>query len=41
MADEEDVRGRLAHHVLTDGFHLTLDLRHSHGSWIVDAGTGK
>jgi L-lysine 6-transaminase len=41
MTGDEDVRGRLAHHVLTDGFHLTLDLRRSRGSWIVDAGTGE
>lgn len=36
----DDVRGRLARHVLTDGFHLILDLRRSRGSWIVDARTG-
>jgi L-lysine 6-transaminase len=41
MTGDEDVRGRLAHHVLTDGLHLTLDLRRSRGSWIVDAGTGE
>ena len=41
MAREDDVRGRLARHVLTDGFHLTLDLRRSRGSWIVDAETGE
>jgi L-lysine 6-transaminase len=41
MACDDDVRGRLAHHVLTDGFHLTLDLRRSQGSWIVDAETGE
>lgn len=35
-----DVRERLARHVLTDGFHLVLDLRRSRGSWIVDAETG-
>jgi L-lysine 6-transaminase len=32
-----DVRGRLSRHVLTDGFHLLLDLNRSQGSWIVDA----
>jgi L-lysine 6-transaminase len=37
----DDIRGRLAHYVLTDGFHLTLDLRRSGGSWIVDAETGE
>jgi L-lysine 6-transaminase len=41
MARDGDVRGRLARHVLTDGFHLTLDLRRSRGSWIVDAQTGE
>jgi L-lysine 6-transaminase len=41
MTGNEDVRRRLAQHVLTDGFHLTLDLRRSRGSWIVDAGTGE
>ncbi len=41
MARDNDVRGRLARHVLTDGFHLVLDLRRSRGSWIVDAETGE
>jgi L-lysine 6-transaminase len=41
MARDDDVRGRLARHVLTDGFHLTLDLRRSRGSVIVDAETGE
>ncbi len=36
-----EVRGRLARHVLTDGFHIILDLRRSCGSWIVDAETGE
>ncbi len=36
-----DVRGRLARHVLTDGFHLVLDLHRSRGSWLVDASTGE
>ncbi len=36
-----DVRGRLARHVLTDGFHLVLDLDRSRGSWLVDASTGE
>jgi L-lysine 6-transaminase len=36
-----DIRGRLAQYVLTDGFHLTLDLRRSSGSWIVDAESGE
>src|SRR5260370_20331373 len=41
MACDDGVRGRLARHVLTDGFHLTLDLRRSRGSWIVDAERGE
>jgi L-lysine 6-transaminase len=38
---DADVRGRLARYVLADGLPLTLDLRHSRGSWIVDARTGE
>jgi len=41
MSRDDDVRGRLARHVLTDGFHIILDLRRSCGSWIVDAETGE
>ena len=41
MSRDDDVRGRLAHHVLTDGFHIILDLHLSGGSWIVDAETGE
>src|SRR6516165_4974746 len=41
MSGDEGVRRRLARYVLTDGFHLTLDLRNSGGSWIVDAETGE
>jgi L-lysine 6-transaminase len=41
MSRDDDVRGRLARHVLTDGFHIILDLRASCGSWIVDAETGE
>ena len=40
MASDE-VRGRLARHVLTDGLQLILDLRKSSGSWVVDARTGE
>jgi L-lysine 6-transaminase len=40
VALEEDVRSRLGRYVLTDGFHLTLDLRRSRGSCVVDARTG-
>ena len=41
MPRDDDVRERLARHVLTDGFHIVLDLRRSCGSWIVDAETGE
>src|SRR5215469_1169528 len=41
MTRDDDVRGRLARHVLTDGFHIILDLRRSRGSVIVDADTGE
>jgi L-lysine 6-transaminase len=37
----DDVRERLACHVLTDGFHLILDLHRSRGSWITDARSGE
>jgi L-lysine 6-transaminase len=37
----DDVRGRLARHVLTDGLQLILDLRMSRGSWLVDERTGE
>ena len=40
MAGDE-IRGRLARHVLTDGLQLILDLRKSSGSWVVDARTGE
>jgi L-lysine 6-transaminase len=36
-----DVRERLTRHVLTDGFHLVLDLPRSGGSWITDARDGE
>jgi L-lysine 6-transaminase len=41
MPRDDDVQGRLARHVLTDGFHIILDLHSSRGSWIVDAETGE
>jgi L-lysine 6-transaminase len=40
MASDE-IRSRLERHVLTDGLPLILDLRQSHGSWLVDARTGE
>jgi L-lysine 6-transaminase len=41
MARHDDVRERLAPYVLTDGLPLSLDLRRSRGSWIVDGETGE
>src|SRR5215467_891327 len=41
MNRDGDVRARLARYVLTDGFHLILDLGRSRGSWITDAETGE
>jgi L-lysine 6-transaminase len=32
-----DVHGRLAEHMLVDGFPIVLDVAKSHGSWLVDA----
>ncbi len=31
----------VARHVLADGFHVAIDLERSHGSWIVDAVSGR
>ena len=36
-----DVFETLGRHMLVDGFHLVMDLEKSHGSWIVDARSGK
>lgn len=36
-----EVRASLNKRILVDGFHLVLDLDKSHGSILVDAGTGK
>ncbi|WP_248959266.1 L-lysine 6-transaminase [Sphaerisporangium perillae] len=35
------VLGRLARHLLVDGYRFELDLERSAGSWIVDAGSGR
>ena len=32
---------RLKNHVLVDGFHVVVDTKNSHESWIVEEGTGK
>ena len=37
----DEVRSRLARHMLTDGLQIILDLRRSRGSWLVDARTGE
>jgi L-lysine 6-transaminase len=34
------IHSTLGEHILTDGFHVAIDLERSHGSWIVDAVTG-
>ena len=31
----------LSQYILTDGFHVVADLDKSHGSWVVDAESGK
>ncbi|BBZ34930.1 L-lysine 6-transaminase [Mycolicibacterium confluentis] len=36
-----DVHTVLARHILADGMDLVLDLERSHGSWLVDARTGR
>lgn len=36
-----DVRQVIGRHALTDGLQVVIDLEKSHGSWIVDAVTGK
>ncbi len=36
-----DVRQVIGRHALTDGLQVVIDLEKSHGSWIVDAITGK
>jgi L-lysine 6-transaminase len=35
------VISRLADHILVDGFHIVVDLERSHGTYMVDARTGK
>jgi L-lysine 6-transaminase len=39
--DPRRIHSTLAHYVLTDGFHVAIDLARSHGSWIVDATSGR
>ena len=36
-----DVRQSLAKHILADGYDIIIDLEKSHGSWIVDANSGR
>ena len=39
--DSEDIHRVLGQYILTDGFHIAIDLKKSHGSWIVDAVSGR
>ena len=39
--DAESIHSTLGQHILTDGFHMAIDLEKSHGSWIHDAVTGR
>ena len=36
-----NVVNRLSNYIITDGFHVVVDPEKSHGSWIVDAQTGR
>ena len=40
MPDSKIIDG-LSKHIITDGFHVVVDIDKSEGSWIVDAETGK
>jgi L-lysine 6-transaminase len=35
------IHSTIGQHVLADGFHIAIDLEKSHGSWIVDAVSGR
>jgi L-lysine 6-transaminase len=37
----DDIHRILGQYILTDGFHIAIDLEKSHGSWIVDAVSGR
>src|ERR1035437_4219106 len=37
----QEVIAELEQHILVDGFKLVFDLARSHGSWFVDAATGR
>jgi L-lysine 6-transaminase len=39
--DPADIHTTLGRHTLADGFHVAIDLERSHGSWIVDAVSGR
>ncbi len=39
--EPQAIHSTLGQHILTDGFHLAIDLEKSHGSWIHDAVTGR
>ena len=37
----EDTRAIIANHMLADGMSPIIDLKKSHGSWLVDGHSGK
>jgi L-lysine 6-transaminase len=39
--DPVEIHTTLGRHILADGFHVAIDLERSHGSWIVDAVSGR
>ena len=39
--EPNSIHETLSKHILTDGFHLAIDLEKSHGSWIHDAVSGR
>jgi L-lysine 6-transaminase len=39
--EADAIHSTLGRYLLTDGFHIAIDLERSHGSWIVDAGSGR
>lgn len=41
LTEPNRIHTALGQHVLADGFHIAIDLEKSHGSWIVDAVTGR
>jgi L-lysine 6-transaminase len=39
--EPDEIHPTLSRHILADGFHVAIDLDRSHGSWIVDAQSGR